>query len=217
MDGMLKKEDQGDTQEHEEQQIASRHTPPKNPIVFCHGLFGFDVLGPTSLPPLQISHWRGIREILESNGAEVLITRVPATSSIEERAKILERTIGERYPGRNINLVGHSMGGLDCRFLASRLKPTTFSVATITTISTPHRGSPFADYLIDEIIGRTHLPSLLNLLDVLRLPNQGTGAAFDALAVRTMRQFNEETPDDPNVRYFSWGATFEPSYLNTFK
>lgn len=61
---------------------------------------------------LQISHWRGIREVLESNGVEVLIARVPATSSIKDRARILADFISEKYPGREINLVGHSMVNL---------------------------------------------------------------------------------------------------------
>ncbi|WVO20533.1 uncharacterized protein IAS62_001830 [Cryptococcus decagattii] len=52
------------------------HRSPKHPVVFCHGLLGFDYLGPASMPPLQISHWRGIREVLESNGVEVLIARL---------------------------------------------------------------------------------------------------------------------------------------------
>jgi len=164
----------------------------------------------------------------------------------------------------------NEQGGLDCRFLASRLKPTTFKIVSLTTIATPHRGSPFADYVINEIIGResrpflslclffpllllfpfalpplspqltpssrfyllspfahpspissslsgTHFPAFLNLLDVLRLPNQGDGAAFDALSTVSMKKFNEDTPDDPDVDYYSWGAQFEPSYFNTFK
>lgn len=64
------------------------------------------------LPSLQISHWRGIREVLESNGVDVLITRVPATSSIKERASILEEAIAEKYGGREVNLIGHSMVSL---------------------------------------------------------------------------------------------------------
>lgn len=32
-----------------------------------------------------------------------------------------------------------------------------------------------------------------------------------------MARFNEETPDDPNVRYFSYGAYFEPSWSNAFR
>lgn len=83
---------------------------PKAPVVFCHGLLGFDTVtvGP-ALAPLQVAHWRGIKEALESNGCEVLITRVPATSSPVDRAKVLERKISEVYPGRAVHLIGHSM------------------------------------------------------------------------------------------------------------
>lgn len=49
--------------------------------------------------------------MLEANGVEVLITRVPATASVEDRAKILEEVISEKFPGRDVNLIGHSMVG----------------------------------------------------------------------------------------------------------
>jgi hypothetical protein len=80
---------------------------PRNPVVFCHGLLGFDsvTLGVT-FAPLQITHWRGIKEVLEQNGVEVLITKVPATSGVDERAKVLEARIAEEYPGRKIHLIG---------------------------------------------------------------------------------------------------------------
>ena len=61
------------------------------------------------MAPFQISHWRGIKEVLEGNGVEVLITRVPATSSVHDRAKVLEEKIAETYPGREVHLIGHSM------------------------------------------------------------------------------------------------------------
>jgi triacylglycerol lipase len=78
--------------------------------VFCHGLLGFDTvsIGP-SIAPVQVTHWRGIKEVLEANGIEVLITRVPATSSPVDRAKVLESRISEVYPGRSVHLIGHSM------------------------------------------------------------------------------------------------------------
>lgn len=83
---------------------------PNAPLVFCHGLLGFDSLtiGP-AIAPLQVSHWRGIKEVLEANGCEVFITRVPATSSPVDRAKVLEKKISETYPGRDVHLIGHSM------------------------------------------------------------------------------------------------------------
>jgi len=62
-----------------------------------------------AMAPLQISHWRGIKEVLEENAVEVLITRVPATSSVHDRARVLEEKITETYPGRGVHLIGHSM------------------------------------------------------------------------------------------------------------
>ncbi len=47
-----------------------------------------------------------------------------------------------------------AQGGLDCRYLISEIQPKTFTPISLTTISTPHRGSPFADYVIDNLIGR---------------------------------------------------------------
>lgn len=78
-----------------------------NPVVFCHGLLGFDTVtvGP-SIAPVQVSHWRGIVEALQANGVEVLLTRVPATSTPVDRAKVLQEKINAVYPGRSIHLIG---------------------------------------------------------------------------------------------------------------
>jgi len=83
---------------------------PKHPIVFCHGLLGFDsvTIGP-AIAPLEVTHWRGIKEVLQANGTEVLVTRVPATSSPIQRAKVLEQKIEETYPGRSVHLLGTSL------------------------------------------------------------------------------------------------------------
>ena len=68
-------------------------------------LTGFDSV---SVGPASISHWWGIQDVLEANGIEVLVTRVPATSSVDERAKVLEAKIAEVYEGRSVHLVGAS-------------------------------------------------------------------------------------------------------------
>lgn len=100
--------------------IKDRYTPPKHPIVFCHGLFGFDVLGPAAIKPLQFQYWIGVKEAMEAMGAEVLIGRVPASASIEERAKVLCEQIEQAYPGREVNLIGHSMVSAGDRGLGAR-------------------------------------------------------------------------------------------------
>ncbi|KAG1893124.1 uncharacterized protein F5891DRAFT_1208140 [Suillus fuscotomentosus] len=81
-------------------------------------------------------------------------------------------------------------------------------------LPTPHHGSSFADHF--TLLASQHLPSVLALLELL--PNGGgDGKAFECLAVESMRQFNEETPDVDGVYYFSWGACYEPGLIDTWK
>ncbi|TFK56593.1 hypothetical protein OE88DRAFT_1649963 [Heliocybe sulcata] len=107
--------DEGQTQHHEDVEDALKeaeeegetYLAPEHPIVFCHGLLGFDsvTIGP-AIAPLQVTHWRGITSALESHGIQVLITRVPATSSPIDRAQVLFEKIKEKYEGRKIHLIG---------------------------------------------------------------------------------------------------------------
>ncbi|KAL5533990.1 hypothetical protein ACEPAG_450 [Sanghuangporus baumii] len=216
VDELLDESDRADTIEGEEEHLRKKYLAPKHPVVFCHGLLGFDnvKIGP-SIAPMNVSHWRGIKEVLEARGIEVLVTRVPATSSPMERAKVLEARVSEVYPGRAVHLIGHSMGGLDCRYLTTHLTHRKFDVLSITTVATPHRGSSFADHFI-ATVGKERLPSVVSLLDLL--PNGGgNGKAFESLTIEAMRKFNEETPDVEGVQYFSWGAIFEPGLFDVFK
>ncbi|KAI0373778.1 alpha/beta-hydrolase [Pilatotrama ljubarskyi] len=120
---------------------------PRYPIVLCHGLYGFDVRGPSAIPILQLHYWSNVLNVLRAKvGAEVLVTGVPSTGSVSSRAENLDRFLRERAPGRGINFLAHSMGGLDCRHLISHIKPSDYTPLSLTTIATPHRGSPFMDW-----------------------------------------------------------------------
>lgn len=58
--------------------------------------------------------------------------------------------------GVGVNFVAHSMGGLDCRHLISNIRPTEYTPLSLTTIATPHRGSPFMDWCAANIgVGAT--------------------------------------------------------------
>jgi triacylglycerol lipase len=60
------------------------------------------------------------------------------------------------------------------------------------------------------------MPSVLSLLDLL--PNGGgDGKAFESLTTQSMSTFNEQTPDVEGVKYFSWGAWYEPGLIDTWK
>ena len=110
---------------------------------------------------------------------------------------------------------GMMQGGLDCRYLTTHLTHRKFEVLSITTIATPHRGSSFADHFLERV-GIERLPQVMSLLDLL--PNGGgDGKAFEFLTIENMRRFNEGTPDVPGVKYYSWGAVYEPGLIDNWK
>ena len=54
------------------------------------------------------------------------------------------------------------------------------------------------------------------MLDML--PNGGgDGKAFEFLTTENMKKFNEDTPDVEGVRYFSYGAEYEPGLIDTWR
>lgn len=86
--------------------VQDRYQVPKLPCVFLHGLFGFAKLRPMmSLPQLTVDYWRGVVEVLEENGVEVLVTNVRTSASIEERARDAAEMIEKKFPGREVNLL----------------------------------------------------------------------------------------------------------------
>ncbi|GJN86615.1 hypothetical protein PLIIFM63780_010196 [Purpureocillium lilacinum] len=115
-----------------------------------------------------------------------------------------------------VNIIAHSMGGLDARHLISSILPSSpqhnFRVASLVTISTPHRGSPFADYVLSDSRRRSllHLPRFYSLFRAAGLSTR----AFAQLGTRYLADdFNPANPDDPAVRYFSYGAALHTAQL----
>lgn len=80
-----------------------------------------------------------------------------STGSIQERAEQMHDYLKHNLPkGTGVNFVAHSMGGLDVRYLISNLKPSSYTPLSLTTIGTPHRGSPFMDWCAANIgVGTT--------------------------------------------------------------
>lgn len=200
---------------HLHNQSSANHNAatPKHPIVLAHGLLGFDELRLAGKHFKGLQYWRGITEALQANGIEVIIARVPPSASIEERAAKLSKDIEEKAGGKSVNIIAHSMGGLDARYMISQLRPENVKVLSLTTIASPHRGSYFADFILHEI-GPTYLPKLYKWFT-----NHGISTgAFNQLTQKYMQEeFNPKTPDVPGVQYFSYGATVEPYFFSPFR
>jgi len=161
-------------------------TPParcRYPIVLLHGLFGFVEI---SFGPLKLAYFRGVAPYLEAVGNRVIPIRVHSRQTIAFRANQIKEAI-DFHPVLHdspLNLVAHSMGGLDSRFLITHLGYGR-RVRSLTTISTPHHGSFLADILGVVPGARRWAPAVSDL---------GEKAA---------ERFNRKTPDWPETHYFS--------------
>ncbi len=162
------------------------------------GFTGIEVGG------LKLSYFRGIDRVITERGHPLIIPSVHPTGGIALRARQLKTQIlrhlkKHQLPSRQkIVIIAHSMGGLDARYMISRLGMDD-RVAALLTVCTPHRGSPYADWCLLNLgkrLGGLRLMKLLNL-DV---------QALSDLTTANCRKFNEQIPDAPGVSYFSISA-----------
>jgi triacylglycerol lipase len=170
------------------------------PIILHHGLMGF---GDVAIGPIKIAYFRGIDRALAQRGHPLIVSRVHPTGAIELRARQLKATIlrGLKQHGREgspVLIIAHSMGGLDARYMISRLGMAG-QVAGILTVSTPHRGSPYADWCLRNLGERLGGMRLMNFLGL-------DVRAVSDLTTERCRQFNREIKDAAGVQYFSISA-----------
>jgi len=174
---------------------------PRVGFVLAHGFTG----GADSFDPEIVA-------ALEADGYLVLRDTVPPVDSIAHRAAVLATQV-DAFMAANqldrVHVIAHSMGGLDTRFLISSLGYGS-KIASLTTLETPHRGSPLADLAL----GITHSltvsqeDAILAFTKVLGPDVTGTQlqAALTDLAESTAPAFNDANPDDPAVAYFSYAG-----------
>jgi triacylglycerol lipase len=183
--------------------VVSESVIPKlnAPLILVHGLCGFDRLYAFRRP--VIDYFPGVREQLEATGNRVYSARVSPTAGIASRAADLKQFIEESVPAGPVHIIGHSLGGLDARYMVSRLGMER-QVLSLTTIATPHRGSSFADWGI-----RRFARLLVPVLRAIGLPYQ----AFYDLMTDSCRRFNEDVPNVPEVRYYSVAGRCESPWV----
>ena len=162
------------------------------PIVLIHGFCGWGYLS-------NFAYFYGVADRLAAEGYEVLEPQLTAVGTIEERAAQLAEQIDSAYPGRRVNLVAHSQGGVDARYLISSMGWGD-RVASLTTIAAPHRGTALADVAEGLIpnLGQEIIAQIMALL----------GWDWDAVGELTRSYmttvFNPSNPDWPGVAYYSW-------------
>ena len=166
-----------------------------------------------------------VEEALEADGHEVYAAEVHAFASTKTRATALASQIDALLEGSHgagkVNLVAHSMGGLDARYLVGALGYGD-RVASVTTISSPHHGSAVADVALrllpepaDDLISdlATIWSTTFNTME----EDADVRAALTSLSTEEMRRFNAEVEDDPRVYYQSWAGVSSVLGLNNAK
>lgn len=161
------------------------------PIVLVHGLLGFKAVQVAGRH--LFSYFPGVAGLYESAGNRVYAVTLSPTAGIATRAAELREHLRNEMPPEPVHIIAHSMGGLDARYMISKLGMAD-RVLSLTTLGTPHRGSSFADWGIRRV-GSVVKP----VLRLLRFSDQ----AFYDLTTESCARFNEDVPDAPGVSYYS--------------
>lgn len=201
---------------------APSRNPTRYPVLLVNGI---------DTSPLFRYSDRIVRTMTERGGHSVHLATLSPYETRERRAPELWKRIEEvrRQTGAaKVNLVCHSMGGLDCRYVASPAglridlgldaDDTASAIASITTIATAHRGTRVADVLLDLVPdgerGRV-LESFASLAgDVFSGRDLDTNlrlrASLMALTTSDTLRFNDAIEDAPGVYYQSWAGYSAP-------
>ena len=145
------------------------------PIVLMHGFMGTDKYFNF------LEYYYQVKGHLETRGYHIFTPVVQPIANSSSRVLTLKNQIDQymqQTGARKLNLIAHSQGGVDGRLLIAEHKYGD-RIASLTTISTPHRGVP---------VPNLFLP-----------PSQELGE-------QNMADYNRRYPDDPRVSYYSWAG-----------
>ena len=189
-------------------------------LILVHGILGFR-------EKFGIEYFRNVAEHFTGQGHQVIAPILDPTRGIEFRGAQLRDQINAAFTagsldrGQKTHIFAHSMGGLDSRWMLSPVNPNHIQtpIRSLTTISTPHQGSPVAD-LIDspeklapfgQLPFGPHPNLLQPALDALNISLDG----LRNLTTAYCRQFSATYTDDPAVAYFSVAGSGRGGLLET--
>jgi triacylglycerol lipase len=179
-------------------------------LVLSHGIFGFKTA-------LGVEYFNGVRQHLTDRfpGLRILVTKVPPDGTIEVRGAALGEQIrqamepgGGLDPDDPVHIVAHSMGGLDARFLLSPDNDQNLAdrITSLTTIGTPHNGSPVADLVVrleDPLnIGVEETPLARAFRAALAHARIEVGG-LRSITTEGTRNFNAQFRDNDTTKKFS--------------
>jgi triacylglycerol lipase len=96
-----------------------------------------------------ISYWGRIPKALEKHGATLFYGHQDSWGSIEHNAGVIKEsleTILRQANCEKVNIIAHSKGGVEARYMITSLGMAD-KIASLTTVAAPHHGSKTIDLL----------------------------------------------------------------------
>lgn len=203
---------------------VTSYAKTRYPMVLAHGMGGFSLIGP-------LDYWYGIPANLATNGANVYVTQVASFADSVTRGEQLLQQVKQIQAitgAAKVNLVGHSQGTLDSRYVAA-VAPSR--VASVTGVGGPNAGTPVGDVVagLSTAVGPVPSDAVASIVNgFFSLVGTLSGKTYDQDALTGLRQltapqmaaFNAAYPAGlpatpcgqgsaavNGIRYYSWGGT----------
>ena len=196
--------------------------PTKYPVVFVNGI---------DTSPLFNWSDRIVQVLREDAGVEVHLATLAPYQPPHKRAPQLWQRVQEiraETGAEKVNLICHSLGGLDCRYLvspgglhwevAADHATIASSVASITTVGTAHQGTPVAAQLLGALSSVEQQQAVAAYAAIVGdwfsaealASDPDLRASIAALTPAQAEAFNLEIVDAEGVDYQSWAGFSAP-------
>lgn len=179
--------------------------PLRHPVVMMHG---FGIMAAFQ----RGGHLHQEAMHLRQRGVRAYAPNVAPYNSIRVRAAMWKRRIAhilDETGASTLSLIAHSMGGLDARYLITKLGLHEH-VAALVTVSTPHRGTSIAEVVLNQPdLVRDWLANVADYIGTRAMKDTPSNVlqAISELTPKHMRSsFNPDVPDHPSVRYWSYAG-----------
>ena len=191
-------------------ELDVRNLHVKYPVILVHGMACRD----RNLKDRQTA-WGEIPNILKERGIQVFYGMSDAWGTIAHNASMLKDTVEEVLTAtgsEKVNLIAHSKGGLEARYMITKLGMDD-KVASLTTVDTPHHGVVIADKIY-KILPQKLIRKISSIVDkrAKRLGDlePDTYTVGTELSMAQCEEFNKNVTNSDKVFYQSVSCVSHP-------
>ncbi|MBP5261945.1 MAG: alpha/beta fold hydrolase [Clostridiales bacterium] len=189
----------------------------KYPVLLVHGISFRDMK--------HVCYWGRIPSALRKEGVDVYFGEQDSNGMYADNAEFLAERIKMLCAENGIekfNIIAHSKGGLDIRYMLSHLDMAPY-VASLTTIGTPHNGSHAVDMLMKwpQFFFKSYAKFTDWWLHLFGDQKPNAYKVYRSFMTSEAAQFNMDNPDVPGVYYQSYATVCkscigDPVFLLTY-